>query len=85
MTLPADNLAFHARHPSGGEGYVVLLFRPEGGRVSFREWHSDDYTAPGREGTAPVDVFEARVRGWAREGWALTESPERIAAWLRSG
>jgi hypothetical protein len=85
VTLPADNLAFHARHPSGGEGYVVLLFRPEGGRVTFREWSSADYAAPGREASAPVEVFESRVRGWAREGWALTEAPERIAAWLRQG
>ena len=32
-----------------------------------------------------VDEVEERVRRWAREGWKLTEPPERICAWLRGG
>ena len=82
---PPDNLAFHAQHPSGAEGYVVLLFRPTAGRVGFREWSSAEYARPGREGSAAVEELLERVRGWAREGWKLTESPERISAWLRAG
>jgi hypothetical protein len=84
VTAP-DNFAFHAQHPSGGEGYVILLFRPTAGRVGYREWSSTAYTEPGREGSASVDELMDRVRGWAREGWKLTESPERISAWLRAG
>jgi hypothetical protein len=85
VTPPPDNLAFHAQHPSGGEGYVVLLFRPTAGRVGYREWSSTAYLEPGRDCSAPVDEVVERVRAWARDGWKLTESPERISAWLRAG
>lgn len=80
-----DNLAFHAASPSGGQGYVVLLFRPDaGGGVRYREWSSADYMAPGREDVTTVDEMNARVAEWARTGWKLTESPIRIEHWLRN-
>ncbi len=85
MSAP-DNIAFHAASPSGGQGYVVLLFRPDAdGRVRYREWSSADYMAPGREDVTTVDEMNARVAEWARTGWKLTESPIRIEAWLRHG
>lgn len=82
MTAP-DTFAFHARHPSGSEGYVVLLFRPHpDGRLRTREWPSEGYAAPGVDCETTVAELEARVRGWARAGWTLTEHPDRIAGWL---
>jgi hypothetical protein len=72
-----DNIAFHAADPAGGNGVVVLLFRPGA------EWSSADYTAPGREDVLTVDEVRARVDEWARTGWKLTESPVRIAHWLQ--
>ncbi len=78
-----DNIAFHAADPADGNGVVVLLFRPEAGQVRIREWSSAHYTAPGREVVLPVDEMQARVDGWARAGWTLTESPVRIGHWLR--
>jgi hypothetical protein len=79
-----DNIAFHALSPSGGQGFVVLLFRPGAdGTVRFREWSSADYMAPGREDVMPVEEMNARVAEWARSGWKLTESPIRIEHWLR--
>jgi hypothetical protein len=79
-----DNIAFHAASPSGGEGYVVLLFRPDAdGTVRFREWSSADYTAPGREDVTTVADMNARVAAWSRAGWTFTESPIRIEHWLR--
>ncbi|HEX6910381.1 MAG TPA: hypothetical protein VF142_08295 [Longimicrobium sp.] len=78
-----DNIAFHAGDPAGGNGVVVLLFRPEEGQVRIREWSSAHYTAPGREDVLSVDVMQARVDEWARTGWKLTESPVRIAHWLQ--
>jgi hypothetical protein len=81
-----DNIAFHAQDPAGGQGFVVLLFRPDAdGRVRYREWSSADYMAPGREDVVPVEQMKARVTGWARTGWALTESPVRIRSWLDGG
>lgn len=81
-----DNIAFHAASPTGGQGYVVLLFRPEAdGTVRYREWSSADYTAPGREDVVPVEQMNARVAEWSRTGWKLTESPIRIAHWLAEG
>lgn len=81
-----ENIAFHAGSPSGGEGYVVLLFRPDAeGNVRFREWSSADYTAPGREDVMTAEQMMARVAGWSRTGWKLTESPIRIEHWLREG
>jgi hypothetical protein len=78
-----DNIAFHAADPAGGNGIVVLLFRPDAeGRVRVREWSSANYTQPGREDLMPVDEMRARVTEWARAGWALTESPVRIGHWL---
>ena len=86
MPTPPDNLGFHAEHPAGEDRRVLLLFRPDaGGRVAFREWGPGDHEAPGREGVAPAAEVEERVRRWAREGWKLTEHPERICAWLRGG
>lgn len=85
MSAP-DNIAFHAASPTGGQGFVVLLFRPDAaGNVRFREWSSADYTAPGREDVIPANEMNARVAEWARTGWKLTESPIRIEAWLRDG
>lgn len=85
MSGPA-NIAFHAADPSGREGYVILLFAPDAeGRVRYQEWSSADYMAPGREDTVSVEEMKARVDGWVRAGWKLTESPIRITAWLRSG
>lgn len=81
-----DNLAFHAQAPGGGEGFVILLFRPDAeGRVRFREWPSSDYVAPGREGLVSVEKMTERIEGWVRTGWKLTESPIRIAHWLGGG
>lgn len=81
-----DNIAFHAASPTGGQGFVVLLFRPDAqGNVRFREWSSADYTAPGREDEMTVEQMNARVAGWVGSGWKLTESPIRIEAWLRDG
>ena len=85
MTAPPDNLGFHAEHPAGEDRRVLLLFRADSeGLVAFREWGPGDHEAPGSEGVAPVGEVEARVRRWAREGWKLTEHPERICAWLRA-
>jgi hypothetical protein len=78
-----DNIAFHAADPAGGNGVVVLLFRPDEGQVRVREWSSANYTAPGREDVVSVDEMRARVDEWARTGWKLTESPVRIAHWLQ--
>jgi hypothetical protein len=78
-----DNIAFHAADPAGGNGCVVLLFRPDAeGRVRVREWSSANYIEPGKEDVMPVDEMRARVHAWARAGWALTESPVRIGHWL---
>ena len=79
-----DNIAFHAADPAGGNGCVVLLFRPDAeGRVRVREWSSAEYTKPGREQVMPVDEMRARVDAWVRAGWTLTESPIRIGHWLK--
>lgn len=83
--MTADTLAFHAAAPKGGEGYVVLLYRPDAaGQVRWREWSSDDYMAPARDGTSSVDEIVRRVEGWARDRWTLSEPTQRISAWLRA-
>jgi hypothetical protein len=80
------NIGFQATAPSGGEGYVILLFAPDAdGRVRYQEWSSADYMAPAREDTVPAKEMMARVEGWRRAGWKLTESPIRIAHWLADG
>jgi hypothetical protein len=79
-----DSLALHASEPGGGEGYVLLLHRPDAqGRVSWREWPADDYVSAPREGSSSVDEIEARVKAWARAGWKLSESEHMVAGWLR--
>ena len=50
----SDTLAFHAAAPGGGEGYVLLLHRPDGdGLVRWQQWSSDDYMAPATDGASP--------------------------------
>ena len=84
--MVAETIAVHAAHPSGAPGVLLLLWRPdELGRVSFREWFSDDWLAPGRDGVADaVDLWE-RVQKWQAERWILSEPPQRLANWLRVG
>jgi hypothetical protein len=82
--MSGDSLAIHASEPEGREGYVLLLHRPDAaGRVQWREWSSDDYVGPAREGTATVEEIEARVTRWAHEGWKLSESLPLVTQWLR--
>jgi len=83
--VTADTLAFHAAAPRGGEGYVLLLYRAdEAGQVCWREWSSEDYMAPAREGSSPVDEMVRRVEAWSRDRWTLSEPVQRISAWLRA-
>lgn len=78
-----DTLAVHVAHPAGAPGVVLLLWRPDSsGRVAFREWGSDAWLAPGRDGEATVGEVWARIAGWRREGWRFSEPPQRLAAWL---
>ena len=80
-----DSMTVHASHPEGHEGYVLLLHRPDSmGRVSWREWSSDDYVGPPREGSNTVDEVEHRLQEWARDGWRLSESVHLVLAWLRA-
>jgi hypothetical protein len=80
-----DTLAIHAGHPEGHEGYVLLIYRPDAeGRVRWREWSSDDYVGPPREGSSPVEEIVARVTAWSREGWSLSESVHLVTAFLDS-
>jgi hypothetical protein len=80
-----DSMTVHASHPEGHEGYVLLLHRPDSmGRVSWREWSSDDYVGPPREGSNTVDEVERRLEEWARDGWRLSESVHLVRAWLRA-
>ncbi|HEX8242999.1 MAG TPA: hypothetical protein VF541_05880 [Longimicrobium sp.] len=80
-----DALTVHAAHPDGHEGYVLLLHRPDAqGRVSWREWSSDDYVGPPREGSSSVDEIERRLQEWTRGGWKLSESVHLVTTWLRA-
>ena len=83
--MQQDTVTVHASHPEGHEGYVLLLRRPDGeGRVSWREWSSDDYVGPPREGSSSVDEIEGRLQEWARGGWKLSESVHLVVSWLRA-
>ena len=86
----SETFTVHAAHPAGGEGYVLLLYRPDAeGRVRWREWSSDDYVGAPREGSWQVDEIEARVRQWARDGHDITahcverERDQEKVAWAR--
>ncbi len=79
----SDTLAFQAASPDGGEGFVVLLQRPEDGLLRTMEWPAGAYLAPGRLGETSVDELLARVRAWRSAGWTLSEPLERIESWLR--
>ena len=83
--MTPDTLAFHAAAREGGEGYVLLLHRPDAaGQVRWSEWSSGDYMAPAQTGTSSVDEIVRRVEGWARDRWTLSEPAQRITAWLRA-
>jgi hypothetical protein len=82
--MQQDSITVHASHPDGHEGYVLLLRRPDPqGRVSWREWSSDDYVGPPREGSSSIDEVEQRLREWAQGGWKLSESVHLVDSWLR--
>jgi hypothetical protein len=78
-----DTLAIHAAHPSGAPGVLLLLWRPDYmGRVSFREWSSDDWLAPGMEGVAEVRELRERIWSWIERGWKFSEAPSHVEQWL---
>lgn len=82
----AENIGFQANSPSGGEGWVIMLFRPDAdGLVRYREWACDQADRPGHDRHAPVDELVRRVEEWRRAGWKFTESPIRITHWLTEG
>ncbi len=81
----SETLAVHAADPTGAPGVLLLLWRPDpAGRVSFREWSSDDWLAPGREGVADVREIRERVRSWVVSGWKFSEAPSRVEQWLEA-
>lgn len=83
MSTGSETLAVHAAHPSGTPGVLLLLWHPDAsGRVSYREWSSDDWLAPGKEGVAPTEELLERVRRWAASGWNFSEAPSRVEQWL---
>jgi hypothetical protein len=76
------SLAFQATHPSGGEGYVLVLSPPDAeGRVAYREFTPH---AEPRDGVAGAAELRARVERWAREGWRFSEHVSNIERWLRA-
>jgi hypothetical protein len=78
-----DTLAIHAADPTGAPGVLLLLWRPDtSGRVSFREWSSDDWLAPGTEGVAEARELRERIRSWVERGWKFSEAPSRVEQWL---
>ena len=78
-----ETLALHADHPEGHEGYVLLLYRPDSeGRVRWREWSSDDYVGPPREGSSSVEEIVQRIADWGRDGWKLNESIHMVTEFL---
>ena len=80
-----DTLAVTAGHPEGHEGYVLLLYRPDAeGRVRWREWSSDDYVGPPREGSSSIEEIVDRVSQWGREGWSLSESVHMVTSFLNA-
>ncbi|CAN5838239.1 hypothetical protein BH23GEM5_BH23GEM5_13430 [soil metagenome] len=79
----SDTLAIHAAHPSGAPGVLLLLWRPDpSGRVSFREWSSDDWLAPGREGVAEARELRERIQSWIERGWKFSAAPSHVEQWL---
>ncbi|HKP75994.1 MAG TPA: hypothetical protein VJT67_10655 [Longimicrobiaceae bacterium] len=81
--MSQESMTVHAGHPEGHEGYVLLLYRPDAeGRVRWREWSSDDYVGPPREGSSSVDEIVDRVAQWNREGWSLSESVHLVTSFL---
>ena len=82
----ADNIGFQANSPSGDEGYVIMLFRPDAdGVVKYREWPVSQGDQPGHDRQAAADELVRRVEEWRRAGWKFTESPIRITHWLTEG
>lgn len=79
-----SELALHATSPDGHEGYVLHLSRPDAeGRVRWREWPKSGYASAPREGRSPAGEVAARVEGWARAGWTLSESVHLVTRFLR--
>ena len=79
----SQTLAVHAADPSGTPGVLLLLWRPDAaGRVSFREWSSDNWLEPGKERIAEADELRERVRSWVARGWKFSEAPSRVEQWL---
>lgn len=77
------SIAFHAASPDGRDAVVLLLEPGPGGAVRFTEWPAGGFAEPGRTGQCTAAEMDQRVERWRSAGWRFSESPLRIADWLR--
>ena len=61
---------------------LLLIARPEGGRVRVREWTGAGWGGPPREREYAVAELLAVVAGAARARRRLSEDPRRVRRWL---
>jgi hypothetical protein len=90
--MQQDSITVHASHPDGHEGYVLLLRRPDPqGRVSWREWSSDDYVLllhrPDSQGRVSWREWSSDdYVGPPREGSSsIDEVEQRLREWAQGG
>ena len=77
----SDTFAVQATAPGAAEGYVLVLARPDAdGRVAFRQYSA---AAEPLDLVADAAELEARLEGWRRDGWSLSENAHVLRAWLR--
>ena len=64
---------------------LLLISRPEGGRVRVREWTGAGWGGAPREREYAVGELLAAVDGAVRARRRLSEDPARVRRWLAGG
>ncbi len=79
---PDEELPLFIVGPGPGPERLMLVGRPDAGRVRIREWTGADWSAPAIEReVACAEIVDAVDRA-LREGRQVNQSPQVVRRWL---
>ena len=79
---PEDELPVLITGPASEPERLMLVGRPDGGRVRIREWSGADWSAPPAERELRCEELTEVVERAVRAGRRVNQSPHAVRRWL---
>jgi hypothetical protein len=77
-----EELPLFIMGPGRGPERLILVGRPDAGRVRVREWTGDDWSAPANEREIACAELVDAVDRALRDGRQVNQSPHVVRRWL---